>query len=420
MTTLTATGNINYFLDTNIRATVVNSLQSFTDLDSVTFVLGNCIFAVMTDSSSLEIESPSRATLILDSGPELGTATMEGQGFGSNSGVISSISFDALYDDAWDWKFVSNVSWSVNSIPKVGPVKALEWSNEELGQQFVLKGSINVGGNGEPSGFITSITAHRGDITVLLKGKIDVANGGDGHINLIRVSDSEGGRVALKGNYDIADLGFLTDPDPEVPSQGTLESLLQNEDLFVGRDVMRVSSNEMIWNGFDGDDLIIGGAQGDSLTGGDGDDRLNGFNGNDELSGGSGNDHLSGLADDDRLDGGEGNDVLIGGLGADDYVFDAMGPAHADTVKGFRAQQGDRIVLDSEVFASLAGGILDINLISGANAVAQTEVQYLVFDSSSHKLYYDADGNGGAPAVLIATLPGVNVLTAEDFELIPL
>ena len=68
--------------------------------------------------------------------------------------------------------------------------------------------------------------------------------------------------------------------------------------------------------GFDGDDMLIGGADKDGLFGGDG---------NDTLSGGDGDDRLVGGKGDDSLIGGSGEDVFIIGKGDDviaDFDFD--------------------------------------------------------------------------------------------------
>lgn len=59
----------------------------------------------------------------------------------------------------------------------------------------------------------------------------------------------------------------------------------------------------------DGDDLLIGGDDNDSLYGGSGDDILYGDRDHDVLDGGNGNDILYGGTDTDRMSGGDGNDV---------------------------------------------------------------------------------------------------------------
>ncbi|MFM2057397.1 MAG: hypothetical protein RLY71_1782, partial [Pseudomonadota bacterium] len=39
---------------------------------------------------------------------------------------------------------------------------------------------------------------------------------------------------------------------------------------------------------------------------------------------------------------------------------------------------------------------------------------FLAFDTTSGKLYYDADGAGGEAAVQVATLTGVHAFSASD------
>jgi Ca2+-binding RTX toxin-like protein len=60
--------------------------------------------------------------------------------------------------------------------------------------------------------------------------------------------------------------------------------------------------------GFDGNDLLIGNANGDTVRGGPGSDRQFGKSGNDRVAGG---------ADDDFLRGGTGHDVMKGKSGID-------------------------------------------------------------------------------------------------------
>jgi Ca2+-binding RTX toxin-like protein len=69
--------------------------------------------------------------------------------------------------------------------------------------------------------------------------------------------------------------------------------------------------------GRSGDDRLVGNAGDDRLIGGAGNDRLLGNNGSDILFGGAGDDRLMGGSGDDVLDGGDGEDVLIGGSGFD-------------------------------------------------------------------------------------------------------
>ena len=70
-------------------------------------------------------------------------------------------------------------------------------------------------------------------------------------------------------------------------------------------------------NGNDGNDFLDGGAGNDIASGQNGDDTVNGGDGDDRLYGGFGNDVLSGDAGNDMIDGNPGNDTLSGGDGAD-------------------------------------------------------------------------------------------------------
>jgi len=67
----------------------------------------------------------------------------------------------------------------------------------------------------------------------------------------------------------------------------------------------------------DGDDVLYGTTDGDTLDAGAGNDIVLGLVGNDTILGGEGNDLIHGGDGDDVLDGNAGNDVIYGGWGAD-------------------------------------------------------------------------------------------------------
>jgi len=131
--------------------------------------------------------------------------------------------------------------------------------------------------------------------------------------------------------------------------------------------------------------------------------------GNDSIRSGAGNDTLSGGAGNDTLVGGAGNDLLTGGDGADRFVFDTiLGDSNIDTIKDF-VTQADKIVLSANIFSAFKGSsagsaITAGNLVFGAGttAVAKDKDDYLIYDTTSDLLYYDADGNGsGAPVAFV-------------------
>lgn len=146
------------------------------------------------------------------------------------------------------------------------------------------------------------------------------------------------------------------------------------------------------------------------------------------------NDTLYGLSRSDFLDGGMGNDVLYGGLGndtlkggegEDTFVFNtALNPTvNIDTILDFSSAK-DTLILDDAIFQSLAGKtIVSDNLEIGAGVSTASETDnYLIYNTTSGALYYDADGStiGGVDAVQIAQL-GVDIhptLVASDFAIL--
>lgn len=139
-----------------------------------------------------------------------------------------------------------------------------------------------------------------------------------------------------------------------------------------------------------------------------------------------------GTSQDDTFVGNSGNDVLTGNAGADTFVFGnvheqivtgvatevqsyvdtAFSLTGVDTITDFLSGV-DKIQLNLDQYTSLAGFSV-ANLVSGAGAVAMDADDYLLFNSTSNTLSYDADGNGAGTAVNIAVLTGVTTFTASD------
>ncbi len=93
---------------------------------------------------------------------------------------------------------------------------------------------------------------------------------------------------------------------------------------YTGDDTLSGGSGNDYLSGSTGDDIILGDDGHDSLYGGDGDDYLDGGNDNDTLYGNDDDDQLLGGSGNDRLDGGDGNDNLAGGSG-NDYLEGGYG-----------------------------------------------------------------------------------------------
>lgn len=125
---------------------------------------------------------------------------------------------------------------------------------------------------------------------------------------------------------------------------------------------------------------------------------------------------LSGLDGNDTLFGAGGRDTLIGGSGADYFVFfDSylQGRLH---IADFEA--GTDVLWFFADAVGLPEGVLNsANFRANRAGIARDADDMFLYSTRSGKLYFDADGNGEAAAVLIATLAGAPALTASDIRL---
>lgn len=138
----------------------------------------------------------------------------------------------------------------------------------------------------------------------------------------------------------------------------------------------------------------------------------------DELSGNNLANVLGGGAGNDLLDGGLGNDILTGGLGQDVFRFDTVpsGVANRDQITDFQVVD-DTIRLENAVFASLqyTGTLAAANFRASTAGTAADANDFILYDTDSGGLYYDADGSGAGAALQVAIV-GVGLsLTAADF-----
>jgi len=174
--------------------------------------------------------------------------------------------------------------------------------------------------------------------------------------------------------------------------------------------------NDKIY-GFVGDDTLYGGIGNDVLSGGDGKDALQGGDGNDNLDGGFSRDTLQGGAGDDILKGGTGSDTLEGGIGSDEFVFDTSfsGVEDVDQIVDFEA--GDKIVLSSVVFSTLAKGVLSSEAFFRGLSVHDADDRIL-FDLGGRSLSYDSDGFGPSTAVRFAHFLGTPTIDFSDFLIV--
>lgn len=147
------------------------------------------------------------------------------------------------------------------------------------------------------------------------------------------------------------------------------------------------------------------------------DDRLIAGSGTDTMSGLRGNDLMSGGLDNDIINGGPGNDVLTGGGGADRFIFDSKLNmlTNLDQITDFFSGS-DQIILKGSIFVKLKGDTdLSDNIWIYGIGVHDAD-DYLIFDPSDGKIYYDADGfNTKLNAIEFVQLIGINKISYLDF-----
>ena len=137
-------------------------------------------------------------------------------------------------------------------------------------------------------------------------------------------------------------------------------------------------------------------------------------------------DHLSGNAGNNVITGGIGRDEMTGRLGADSFHFRSEADG-GDIIRDFRSGEGDRILIDRAGFGigdDVALGLGDSRnftnyWVSGPGAVADSaDHGQFVFNTTSHVLYWDADGAGVLAPVAIAFFANGAGLRASDFDLL--
>jgi VCBS repeat-containing protein len=160
-----------------------------------------------------------------------------------------------------------------------------------------------------------------------------------------------------------------------------------------------------ILTGNDAANRLIGGYGADTLSGGLGNDTLGGGYGTDSLDGGTGNDILNGSFGKDTLTGGDGQDIFRFANFSMDILTDFV---VAD----------DTIQIDNAVFTKLgAVGTLNPDKFIIGTAAVETN-DYLIYDSSSGALLYDANGSASGGVTQIALLGTGLALTNADFVVI--
>jgi Ca2+-binding RTX toxin-like protein len=126
---------------------------------------------------------------------------------------------------------------------------------------------------------------------------------------------------------------------------------------------------------------------------------------------------ITGNAGNNKINGSAGNDTLSGGAGLDSFRFSSpiSGTTNADTITDFDPAT-DTLELENAIFTKLTntGALSTFAFRASTTGNAVDGNDYVLYDTDSGQLFYDADGSGAGAKVLIATLTNLPTLTSAD------
>lgn len=176
---------------------------------------------------------------------------------------------------------------------------------------FISPAAVSVAENTWLAATVAATDADRDALTFALTGGADAGlfsiDGTTGAISFVNAPDFEAPADADNNNV------YLIEVTATDARDGTAVQA-------VAITVSNVAEQGITLNGGNGNSVVVGTVNDDTLDGGNGNDTVSGGNGNDIVDGGNGNDMLDGGEGNNRLSGGNGNDVLIVGNG--DNVLD--------------------------------------------------------------------------------------------------
>ena len=129
---------------------------------------------------------------------------------------------------------------------------------------------------------------------------------------------------------------------------------------------------------------------------------------------------ITGNSASNTLDGGTGNDTLVGGLGVDSFLFSTALSSinNLDTVLDFQVN-ADKLLLSQTVFSKFSAlspgqAISDANFVKGTAALDAND--YLIYNTATGVLSYDADGSGTASAAVAFAKIELNGVPPPDLS----
>jgi Ca2+-binding RTX toxin-like protein len=237
-----------------------------------------------------------------------------------------------------------------------------------------------------------------GDTLVGVKGN-DIMRGGPGADILVWNNGDNSDIMDGDGDEDTVEVNGAPVGDAfEIGPAGSRVAFTRTNLISF---TLNISSENLIVNGLDGDDVMTGTLGLSNLIS----MTLNGGNGADTLTGGDGIDRLNGDADNDVLIGFKGNDLMSGGPGTDRLIWN--NGDNSDTMDG----DGDEDTV--EVNGAPVGDEFEIG-VAGARAIfTRTNLISFTLSISSENLLVNGLGGGdimtgsvGLNGVISMTLNG--------------
>lgn len=164
------------------------------------------------------------------------------------------------------------------------------------------------------------------------------------------------------------------------------------------------------------DHLTLGGSDAINGTGNDLNNTISGNNAKNLLYGNKGNDRLYGRDGDDFLVGGMGNDTLTGGAGKDRFVYHSKNEG-VDRIMDFSVVDDVINVSKTGFGAGLNVGTLQANQFTIGSSATLGSHRF-IYEKTTGKLFFDADGSGAGGKTQIGTLSANLGMTNNDIFVI--
>ncbi|MEI6642326.1 MAG: hypothetical protein WCL10_09830 [Novosphingobium sp.] len=389
-------------------------------------IIASVSYALVSLAADQEIErmqtiSPSSTFAINLTGNELGQ-TLVGNagrntlsGLGGNDVLDGGPGSDLLYGGTGDDRFIVDtdldrvreaVGEGFDTVYATASFRLYSTAEIEVLQVAdpAVTADINLTGNN----FAQSIYGSKGNNILSGGGGNDYLDGYDGDDTLLGGSGRDtiyirptAGQAVIDGGPD-RDILQLERTNSDLPFDFTMDAPTTLKTLVDGTTFI---NTEIIY--------FAGGKGNDTVTGGIYEDQIAGGKGADILSGGAGADLLGGQQGRDTLTGGSGDDAFYFAFGT------VLTAANADTITDFTVGD-DQIRLGKSIFTAITGtdALSAAQFRANTTGLAESSSDRIIYDKTTGKLFYDADGKGGADGVLFVTLTGLPELSAADFALV--